>query len=163
LTLASIRDNADTVKVLDTLPQPNLGQLLLQGFRWFDDGLIAGLRSLGWPELTRAHSMIFANLDVEGVRIAELARRVGVSRQAVHQSVHELVGMGLLDLRADVRNRSAKLVVPTAAGRRSIAVALELFAGLERELADRIGASPVAQLRRALDRDWGPPLAGPGD
>lgn len=144
--------------MVDTPAAVNLGQLLLQAFRWFDEGLVAGLRTAGWPQLTRAHSLVFANLGPRGSRISDLARRAGVSRQAVHQVVHELVEMGLVELHDDERNRSAKVVVPTPAGRRSIAVALRLFVELEAELASRIGPVQVAQLRRAIERDWGPPV-----
>jgi DNA-binding MarR family transcriptional regulator len=77
------------------LPPP-LGQLLLRAFRWFDESLIAALHAAGWPELTRAHSLVFAQLDTEGTRTAELARRAGISRQAIHQTIQELQRLGLV-------------------------------------------------------------------
>ena len=41
-----------------------------------------------------AHSLVFAQLDPAGTRTAEIARRAGISRQAVPQTVHELQRLG---------------------------------------------------------------------
>jgi DNA-binding MarR family transcriptional regulator len=136
----------------------NLGQLLLRAFRWFDESLLAALHAAGWPELTRAHSLIFAHLDPRGTRTAELARRAGISRQAVHQTVQELQRLGLVRLAPDPTNRSAKLVVPTDRGRASIRVATATLANLEGELAQRLGRDQVQALRQALEADWGPTI-----
>lgn len=138
--------------------QVNLGQLLLRAFRWFDESLIAALHAAGWPELTRAHSLIFAQLDPGGTRTAEIARRAGISRQAVHQTVQELQRLGLVSLVPDPTNRSAKLVVPTDRGRDSIRVAQATLAKLEGELARRLGREQVQALRQALEADWGPTI-----
>jgi DNA-binding MarR family transcriptional regulator len=141
----------------------NLGQLLLRAFRWFDESLIAALHAAGWPELTRAHSLVFAQLDPGGTRTAEIARRAGISRQAVHQTVQELQRLGLVRLVPDPTNRSAKLVVATDRGRDSIGVAKTTLAKLEGELAQRLGRDQVQALRQALEADWGPTIdSSPG-
>ena len=140
--------------------QVNLGQLLLRAFRWFDESLLSVLHAAGWPELTRAHSLVFAHLDTGGTRTAELARRAGISRQAVHQTVQELQRLGLVSLIPDPTNRSAKLVVPTDRGRASIRVAKATLADLEGELAQRLGRQQIQALRQALEADWGPPIDG---
>jgi DNA-binding MarR family transcriptional regulator len=146
--------------MLDAHRTVNLGQLLHQAFRWFDEGLVARLRSAGWAELTRAHSSIFAVIDIDGTRISELARRSGVTRQAAHQVVQDLVRQGLVELQPDPTNRSARRAVPTASGRHSIEMALTVFDDLETELVRRIGADNVSRLRDALEHDWGPPPVG---
>jgi DNA-binding MarR family transcriptional regulator len=140
--------------------QTNLGQLLLRAFRWFDESLIAVLHAAGWPELTRAHSLVFAQLDPGGTRTAEIARRAGISRQAVHQTVQELQRLGLVGLVPDPSNRSAKLVVPTDRGQASIRVATATLAKLEGELTRRLGRDQVQALRQALEADWGPTIDG---
>jgi DNA-binding MarR family transcriptional regulator len=140
--------------------QTNLGQLLLRAFRWFDESLIAALHAAGWPELTRAHSLVFAHLNPGGTRTAELARRAGISRQAVHQTVQELQRLGLVRLVPDPTNRSAKLVVPTDRGQASIRVAKATLTNLEDELAHRLGQDRVQALRQALEADWGPTIDG---
>jgi len=138
---------------------PPLIDLLLRSFRWFEDGLLARFEEAGWPEITRAHSLVFAHFDREGTRPSELARRIGISRQAVHQTVGELVELGLVELAPDPASRRAKLVVLTPLGRRRVAEAHGIFGELEGELARRIGRKSVTELRRALEADWGAPVA----
>ena len=142
-------------------PPVNLGQLLLRAFQWFDDGLLGQLHAGGWPPITRSHSMVFAHLDKEGTRPSEIARRIGVSRQAIHQVVRELEDMGLVAMEPDPTHRKAKLVVLTPLGRGSVTEALKAFANLEAELARRIGRRQVEVIRRALEADWGRPHTNP--
>lgn len=141
----------------------NIGHLLLTGFKWFDAGLRASLSAQGLAEITPSQSLVFAHLDREGTTTSELARRIGVTRQAVQQQVGELVAAGLLATEPEPGDRRARRVVLTATGRRSVTAALATFAALEDELATRIGPSRVTALRAALERDWGaPPSIGPG-
>ena len=137
-----------------------LGQLLLQAFRWFDKSLLATLIARGGPEISQSQSMIFAYLELDkGTRASELARRIGVTRQAVHKTINELRALGLLELAPDPMNRSAKLVTLTPAGRENVFVALVAFVDIEAHLADRLGVETVTALRQALEKDWGKPIA----
>ena len=133
--------------------------LLLRGYRWFEDGLLTSLEEAGSPEITRAQSLVFAHFDREGTRPSELARRMGISRQAVHQTVNELVELGLVELVPDPVSRRAKLVLLTPLGRRTVQAALAIFGELEEELARRIGRKSVTELRRTLEADWSAPAA----
>ena len=134
---------------------PNLGLLLLHAFRWFDEALLRRLAAGGWPDLTSSHSLVFPNLDPAGTRPAELARRLGVTRQAAHQTVHDLVGMGMVELVPDPDDRRAKLIQITVEGWRSIRFALGVLGELEAELEHRIGSVNVRRLREALEGGWG--------
>ena len=138
-----------------------LARLLLGRFRWADAALRSRLSALGWPEMTPAQSLVFASIDTDGTRSTELARRIGVSRQAVHQTVAELIDEGLLDLVPDPDDGRAKLVVITGEGRRNISAARRAFAEIEAELATRIGTDRYADLRSALETDWGSPGVEP--
>lgn len=134
----------------------NTARLLHGAFRWFEDGLFFLLDEAGWPRIRMPHSAVFAHLDQEGTRESELARRIGVTRQSLHQTVLELRDMGLVDLTPDPSNRSAKLVVLSPLGQEHVRVALSAFAALEAELARRIGTAHVRELRQILQLDWGP-------
>ena len=129
--------------------------LLLRGFRWFEDGLLSRLEEAGWSELTRAHSLVFAHLDREGTRPIELARRIGISRQAVSQTLVELVELGLVEIVPDPASRRSKLVVLTPVGKATVASAHAVFLELEDALGNRIGRASVSELRRLLEADWG--------
>jgi DNA-binding MarR family transcriptional regulator len=136
--------------------------LLLRGYRWFEDSLLSRLDEAGWPEITRAHSLVFAHLDLGGTRPSELARRIGITRQAVNQTLGELVALGLVALVPDPASRRSKLVVLTPVGKITVESAQAVFQQLEDELATRIGRAGVAELRRALEADWGAPVSGAG-
>jgi DNA-binding MarR family transcriptional regulator len=137
---------------------PPLARLLLDGFRWFETALLRRLAQAGYPGLTMSHSALFAALDRDGTRPAELARRLSVTRQSAHQTVHELVEMGLVELIRDPDDRRASLARLTGAGRDHVKVARRIFRDLERELERRIGARRVADLRKSLSLDWGDAL-----
>ena len=133
----------------------NLARLLLKQFRWFDDALRSRLADQGLAELTTAESMVFPSLDKEGTRPADLARRLGITRQSTQSLVKGLEAKGLVGLVDDPEDGRAKKITLTATGRQSVPLALETFAQLENELSKRIGAKRVTQLRNALEADWG--------
>ena len=141
---------------------PNLGRLLLDGFRWVDAALLAGLEARLGIRLTSAQSQLFAEISLDGSRQADLARLLGVSRQAVNELVRSLEAAGMVELVPDPDSARSKLVKPTALGAESIEVALAIFADIERELAARIGGDTLAAMRAGLAAGWGDPLAASG-
>lgn len=140
-------------------PAPNLPQLLTEAKRWFDDALLASMEAAGEQPVTVAQAAVFATLDEQGTTISELARRIGVTRQTVHQAVHGLIGMGLLEQVPDPASARSRLIRPTAEGARVHRRAQAALAVIEQVLAERIGRAGVAALREALTEPWGePPL-----
>jgi DNA-binding MarR family transcriptional regulator len=133
----------------------NLARLLLQQFRWFDDALRSRLADHDLIDLTTAESMVFPYLDKDGTRPADLARRLGITRQSAQTLLRSLEHKGLVELVDDPDDGRAKKIRLTSAGRQTVPLALETFAELERELSKRIGARKVAELRNALEADWG--------
>jgi DNA-binding MarR family transcriptional regulator len=107
--------------------------------------------------LARSHSLVFAHLDAEGTRPAEIARRAGISRQAVGQTVAQMKQNGLVKLAPDPTNRRARLVQPTAKGRKALERSGNGSAAAEKVLSRRIGAARLKGLREALEQDWGSP------
>ncbi len=87
--------------------------------------------------------------------MADLARLMGVSTPAIHQMVHHLVSLGLLEVAPNPRSGRSKLVLLTPDGFTRRREAMELLADLEDELAHRIGRRRVTALRDALEQDWG--------
>jgi DNA-binding MarR family transcriptional regulator len=127
---------------------------LMIGWRWFDDGLRQSLREAGFGDITTAQSMVFPYLDDAGMRPTELARRLGLTRQAVQQLVAGLAAQGLVELVPDRASGRSKLVRLTRRGRRSVKVALETLDELESDLARRLGKNNADHLRNLLARAW---------
>lgn len=117
--------------------------------------MVALLVDSGWNQIPKSNSLVFPHLLKEGVRPAEIARRAGVSRQAIHQVIGDLQRKGLVQMRPDPTNRRAKLVFLTKRGREFEEAVGKAEARVEQELSDRIGRREVRLLRNALELDWG--------
>lgn len=130
---------------------------LLQAFTWFDDGLQAYLKAKGWPNATRAQSMVMVHV-VRGIsRPTDIARVMGVSRQAIHATINQMIDLGLLDLEEDPVDGRSKHIVITPTGqvmRQAAQTAMRLLTDI---LEARIGKAAVAALRDAVAADWGDP------
>ena len=136
----------------------NLDQLVLRAFYWIDEGLQRNIRKRGGPVVTHSQSMVIITIG-EGIRRpAAIAERLGISRQAVHQCLRELVKVGLVELRQDPDDRRAKIAALSKTGRPLHAEAFRIFADIEAALAQRIGKEHVRWLRAALEQDWGNPI-----
>jgi len=133
----------------------SLSSMLVDAQRW----LAAAERSNSGRNsgLARSHSLVFAHLDADGTRPAEIARRAGISRQAVGQTVAQMKSLGLVKLAPDPTNRRARLVQPTAKGRKALERTGNGSAAAEKVLSRRIGAARVKSSREALEADWGTP------
>jgi len=135
----------------------NLDQLLLRAFYWMDESLQRNLRARGGPKVTHSQSMVILTIG-EGIRRpSAIAERLGVSRQAVHQCLQELVKVGLVELVSDPEDGRAKLARLSKQGMPVRIVANEVLLALETELGERIGKRNLNKLRSALEQDWGEP------
>lgn len=133
---------------------------LLQAFFWFEDGLQSYLQARGWSEVTRPQSMVMANVVIGVHRPSYIARNLGVSRQAIHTTISQMVEAGMLELHDDGDDRRSKIVVLSAVGQEMRRDADEAMAKLTAELQRRLGARNVENLTRAFKADWGPAVTG---
>ncbi len=131
---------------------------LLQAFFWFDDGLQSYLQSRGWSQVTRPQSMVMANVVIGVHSPSDIARNLGISRQAVHTTINQMVEMGMLELRDDHNDRRAKIVALSETGVRMRHDADAVMVELANELRRRIGGRNVDNLIKAFSADWGEPI-----
>ncbi len=140
------------------LMDTNLAQLFMRAFYWADEGLQNALKQQGWPAITRAQSLVFVNISEGVTRPSEIAARVGVTRQAIHQTINEMVELGYLVLQPDPCDRRAKVVVYTEQGQLVGGAAVSALNEIENSLSSRIGSDRVSALREALAQEWGEPF-----
>jgi DNA-binding MarR family transcriptional regulator len=128
---------------------------LLSAVYWFDEALQEQLSARGWARLTRAQSLVLMNIAMGIQRATEIAKNIGVSRQAMSQMLAEMQARELVAIEADPTDRRAQLVVfsLTSAAIRDDAV--QILSALETELSKRIGTRKFLGLREALASDWG--------
>lgn len=138
------------------VPDKSLMRGLLHGFYWCDECLQKSLQAGGWPALSRTQSMIMVNLSDGISRPSELARAIGVSRQAIQRTLMEMERDGLVHMVPDPQDGRAKIVEPSKDGKGIYATALRTIAVMEAELTQRFGKKAINDLRTILYADWGP-------
>lgn len=131
---------------------------LLQGFFWFGEGLHSFLRACGWAELTRPQTLVVTSILLGDRKPTEIASRLGVSRQAVHETLSRLNAVGFVLLAEDADRRSGLQVQMTADGQRLLGDAERGLRRLCGELEVRIGRRALRDAVGVLASDWGPPL-----
>jgi DNA-binding MarR family transcriptional regulator len=132
---------------------------LLAAADWFNDALSAQMAAAGWPLLSRSQSLVFVSIDDHGTRPAELARRLGITRQSMQELLKKLVEHDLITIDVDPGDGRATIVRLAPRAHLLGRDAAIINAGIEAQLAERIGRDVLDQLRDALDRDWGAPPA----
>jgi DNA-binding MarR family transcriptional regulator len=129
---------------------------LLRAYYWMDESLQNGLIEAGFQPRTRTQTMILINISNGITRAAELARVLGVSRQAIQQQINELERDDLVTQIPDAEDRRANRIVFSERGSELITAALASLRQAEQALALRLGYDAVRHLRNALTADWGP-------
>lgn len=132
-------------------PSDNTAVLLREAFVALNGRVVPRLIERGFPDVRPAHNAVFQYLDAGGTTVSSLAERADMTKQAMAELVAHLEEHGYVDRVPDPNDRRAKLVRPTAKGRRLYGVVRELVPELEQQLVDLLGATRVRQLRRDLD------------
>lgn len=100
--------------------------------------------------MTRSSRDLLQYVDLEGTRSIELARRLGISKQAVGKTIKELEEKGLLKRVADCADGRAFLVSFTEAGIEFLLEGHRAIKQIEREYEDQLGAETMTTMRAAL-------------
>lgn len=134
--------------------EKGLRQLLLMRSEWFEERVYRGAKEKGYGFVTPAMVRLFAHMSRRSVSIPELARRLSISRQAVHVTVHEAMRHGVVEFEECDFDKRMKLVKFSAAGMRMLEAAASTMEQIQEELEGRIGKKDVESLRRILEKTW---------
>jgi DNA-binding MarR family transcriptional regulator len=139
-------------KQFEALKRQSVAQLLFKCARLVNEQAILRVnQQLGpAPALRAAHTALFPHLSSEGVRGADLAKKLGVTKQAVSQLVTELEDWGVVEQVADPDDGRAKLVRFTKKGEQGLLQGLAVLQALEQELESKIGKRRMQELHTAL-------------
>ena len=137
---------------------------LFQRFCWLDERLQAQLHDHGWPDVSRAQSMVMINIVSGITRPSDIARRLGISRQAIHTTVAQMIDKGIVTLVPDTDDARHKQLRLTRFGEQMRADAQGIMGGLTDHIAGTIGEERFETLLETLAMDWGdrPDGNGPG-
>ncbi len=147
----SVRRRAQLTARLAARKRASVGQLLFKAARLWNEQAMARVQRRA-PEARLAHTTLLPHIDLEGTRQTEIARRAGVTKQAVGQLVDELVALGMLERVPDPADGRAQLVRFTNDGIAQLLAGLDVLDELEIDLGGDVGAMALERLRRDLTR-----------
>ena len=120
-----------------------------------DRCLQANLEARGWPAISRPESQVMLLASAGITRQVEISKALGLTRQAINQTMKQLKARGLIDILPDPADGRCKIVAFATEGAGMRADALQIIAQMEQEMMCRIGTKAVSALHAALERDWG--------
>jgi DNA-binding MarR family transcriptional regulator len=126
-------------------------RLLLDALRSVEAQFGPALEDRGASELTPSQARALLHVDRTGTRLTELARRAGVTKQAMMQLVDDLQGLGCVRRTPDPQDGRAKVVRLTAKGLRQRARARKALQMVEGRIRRRLGPRKYAALRGILE------------
>ena len=94
----------------------NVGRLLNNAVRRFESRVLELMAASGHGATRIAHVSLTRNLDVDGTRLTELARRASMSKQAMGELVDQCAELGLVAREVDPQDGRARIVRFTPAG-----------------------------------------------
>lgn len=134
----------------ETLLRNSLKALLRDTLDWIEAEQNILLQDSPFASASSAEVKLFAALRGQSRSISELSRYLGVSRQAVHHTVHKLVAKSVVTLEHSETNQRDKLVVISDEGRKVQAMTAKHFQTIEKKMARNIGKANTETLRKIL-------------
>ncbi|HEY5359497.1 MAG TPA: MarR family winged helix-turn-helix transcriptional regulator [Streptosporangiaceae bacterium] len=149
--MSEVLSTREPVRAAGQAPGRPLAMLVSAVFDSLVDALHAALPAAGFPDIRPAHSInLFRVIDAGGTRPTELARRAGVTPQAMAEIVRYLEDHGYAERVPDPSDGRGRIVKLTPRGREASAVASRAFGGLEARWEETLGERRMAQLRQML-------------
>ena len=135
--------------MLDEHPKQRLGAVLAQAQHSWQLALLAAAEQRGLPPLG-AGAELLAHLTLEGISQSLLPERLGLSKQAVQQSLDQLEKQSLVRRETDPGDKRAKIVRLTEPGVHVLEARRNAEQEIEKQFRDRLGKKAFAKLRKGL-------------
>lgn len=135
--------------MLDGQPKSRLGALLMDAQDAWQFALNQALTRREAPPLG-AGAELLAQVSLAGVSQSLLAERMGLTKQAIQQSLDQLEKLALIRREMDPVDRRAKYVVLTQAGLYALELRRDAEKEAERTLRGALGKKALKQLGKGL-------------
>lgn len=132
----------------------NLRDLLLKRSRWVEEHVLEKAESNGYGDITPAMNRLYAHLGGRTLTLSELARRLSISRQAVHKMAQEGIAAGYVEMLSSPTDARVKLLRFSDKGRAMAASATGALEELEVGLAREIGEAQLNRIKTLLAMPW---------
>ena len=129
-----------------------LGVSLWRALDAWEDEMRARAADRGFGDIGLADSEVLICVPDGGASVSDLARRRGVSKQAMSQAVQGLTARGYLAPGQAAGDKRVKHVVPTARGRGFVAALHEIRVEMQNEAETALGTHKATLLTEDLER-----------
>lgn len=128
----------------------NIGRLLNNAVRRFEDRVLELMTAAGYEETRISHVNLTRNLDRDGTRITELASRAGMTKQAMSELVEQCEGIGLVRREIDPADKRARIIHFTRLGLQWLDAFSRAVDRAEQEMRAELGPAKHDGVRAAL-------------
>lgn len=129
----------------------SVSQLLMKAGRLTNErGLSRVTQRAGLPRLRPSHMAVLPHIEFAGTRMSTLAERLGVTKQAVSQTIEDLEILGIIKRIADPVDGRAKLVVFSEEAPKFLMQGMEVLATVDADLKTRLGSERYESLLAVL-------------
>ncbi|HBT34001.1 MAG TPA: MarR family transcriptional regulator [Pusillimonas sp.] len=130
----------------------NIGRLLNNAIKRFESRILLEMEQAGYGSFSLSHITITRNLDTEGTRATELARRAGITKQSMGELIAQLEQSGIIERQPDPNDRRAKIIFFTPTGMKWLDAFGTALHRAEQEMCAELGEEVFEALRNALLR-----------
>jgi DNA-binding MarR family transcriptional regulator len=134
----------------DAIPVDNIRTLLHYLVDGIDLKMASYRKGTRYERVRNSDVKVFILAQRGPKSISELAKVLGISRQAVHMSVRRLLALDVITLASTPGNAKEKTVLLTPRGEQAQTVAGQQVRDLEAECVEAIGATAFEDLRGQL-------------
>ena len=127
--------------------QKSTFELLFRTSRRVNDYALTSLFEKTGVPFRSSHTAMLPHISAEGVRASEVAKKLGISKQAVSKRINELVEFGTVERIPDPTDGRAMLVRFNAS---SVLEGVQHLNALEEEFANVVGPDEMAGLATTL-------------
>lgn len=129
---------------------PFVGALMFVGWQWVREQIFAGVRAAGYDDLNPAHIGLIRYPTLDGLRPIEIAARMQITKQSVHDLLGHMEQRGYLVRVEDPVDRRARVVRLTPKGQRLEREVRAHAATADAQIHALLGDRRFEQLRDAL-------------
>ena len=131
--------------------------MLMKRMYWFQEALQSALEVNGLRPISRAQASVIGNIAAGQCKASNIARNLGVSRQAISQILTELERLRYIEFAVDPNDKRSRIVRFNDAYAEEGETCARILDAIELELGQRIGRRRTGCLRESLEAEWGEP------
>ncbi|MFW2487454.1 MarR family winged helix-turn-helix transcriptional regulator [Clostridium chromiireducens] len=105
-------------------------------------------------EVSDTESHMLGMLEIKGMTVAEVARKMNITRQSAHKSAKKLIEQNYIKMIPIEGNKRDKLIVLTKKGEEYSTEMLKIKRRIEEEISENIGNETVEMFKNYLMKDW---------